>query len=101
MYNVQIICHSLQTAVAASDTGYAFAVVLRQDQFHCGTSVSAHLRTVGVNNHALLYHIIAGSDQLIFSFDLYHTDTTGCDLIDPFQITQLQESESHSVWQLP
>ena len=28
--------------------------------------------------------IIAGSDQLIFSFDLYHTDTTGCNFIDSF-----------------
>ena len=90
-YNIQIICNFLKTAVAASHTSYALTVVLRKNQFYCCTSVLSDFRTIRINDHTFLANVIAGGDQSVFSFQLYHTHATGAYFIDVFKITKTRD----------
>ena len=42
------------------------------------------LRAVGVDHHAIFHDVVAGCDQLLFSFQLHDADSAGRDLVDPF-----------------
>ena len=51
------------------------------------------LRAVGVDHHAVLHNIVAGCDQLLFSFQLHDADPAGRDLIDSLQIAELRDRD--------
>ena len=87
--NSQIIGNLLQITVAASHTGSAMAVMLRQHQFHIGAAHPAHLRRIGIDHHSLLHRTVAGGDQLILALHFHHTDFAGAYLVDSFQKAEM------------
>ena len=86
---VQIICNFLKSTVPTSDTGCAFTVMLGEDELYGLSSGNPYFRAVCVYNHAFCNNIVTGGDKAVFAFQFNNTDTTGCDFIDPFQITKL------------
>lgn len=60
----------------------------QKEQFYCCTSVLSDFRTICINDHTFLANIIAGGDQSVLSFQLYHTHATGAYFIDAFEITK-------------
>ncbi len=88
LQDIQIIGDLLETAVTASHTGYAQAVMLRQDKLHRISPVISDLRAVRIDDHSLLGHIITCGDQPLFSFQFHNTYPACGDLVDSFQITK-------------
>ena len=86
--DVEVIGKLLEGTVPAPHTGCTFTVVLGEDELDISPSGSTYFWTVGENSHPLFYYIVAGSDQLIHAFQFYETDTAGCNLVNPFQVTE-------------
>ena len=84
----QIIGNILQLTVPTAYTGGTSAVMLRQDQLHIGTSCGSCTGRIGMYYHAFFYAVVAGRYHGPFPFHFYAADTTGCDLVDIFQIAQ-------------
>ena len=57
--------------------------MLGQQQLDRISSVIPDLRAVRMDDHAILHDVVAGGDQLFFSFQLHDTDSAGRDLVDP------------------
>ena len=94
LQNIQIVGDLLKGTISTPVTGNTLAVMLGEYHLNICLPMSAHLRAVGINHHSFFRHIIAGCNQPILSFQLYHTYTAGRNLIDSFQITQLRNMNS-------
>src|SRR5699024_1127109 len=88
VYYVEIICDLLQLALSAPYAGGAAAGVLGEYELDIPAAHRSHLGAVGIYDHALLYHIVAGGDKLIHALKLHKADAAGGYLVYTLEIAQ-------------
>ena len=92
---VVVVGEGLQLAVTAAGTLGAANVVLAQEQSQVHPPGFPGPGGIGVDDHALGHHIVAGGDQPGKALDLHHAQPAGGDLVDPLEIAQGGDGDVH------